>query len=80
MSDQENLNIKFKEFEEQLMGVSKIKYVRDENLESSLRFDYLCDEFGFEKINNLFDSKGYKIEDLSSDEFFGNVKNELENI
>jgi hypothetical protein len=80
MSEDENLKKQFEEFEEKILSVQNIKYSRDQNLESSIRFDYLCDEFGFEEVNEYLDANSIDVSALANDESFDSVRNGLSNI
>ena len=80
MSEDENLKKQFEEFEEKILSVQNIKYSRDQNLESSIRFDYLCDEIGFEEVNEYLDANSIDVSALANDESFDSVRNGLSNI
>lgn len=58
----------FEKFEKTILDGSKtgpIKYTVDKSIEASVKFEFLCDAYGQERVENIMQELGIKFTDLS---------------
>lgn len=72
----------FLDFEEKIMDPSNtgnIKYALDRILQSEVRYSYLCDNYGEEKVKEALEKCRILITGLCEDSDFKYVEDELKN-
>jgi hypothetical protein len=51
-------------FENIILNTKEIKYTVDRDIESSVKYEYLCDSFGKEKTDSAIKESGLEMTDL----------------
>lgn len=68
------------EFEESILNpdnTGEIRYTVDSSIEASVKYDYLCENFGKNKVESLFKEKEINFLDLHRYDLFLEIKEEL---
>jgi hypothetical protein len=71
----------FLEYEKKILDpniTGQIRYTVDSSIQSSVKYDYLCEKFGKEKVDEVFISMDINFLALDKHEIFSRVKLELQ--
>lgn len=73
------MNDRIEDFEKIILGdtIPKIKYSVDKEIEASVKYDFLCENFGKGKVDSILEESGVNLSDLSDLEKYKEIAEKL---